>query len=289
LRECSGFVRFDNATANPVFVAMSRELIDASDMSDSEKTRLRLWLISQRRMEAMVAPVAAPLLLAAPIVPVAVPAAPIVPVAVPAAPIVPAAAPAVSFALSAAMDDDFPELFDLGSGSSSLSSAASTRRRLDFERMELEALRDSFSVRLPATQWGTIDSIFDESLWGAAAGAGPSSTRAAGAGPSSTRDDDDCISRYLSKLSTKEESAGGSLHGAAMTIYEDDAADDVIITGVSLGTPIKPGGTLRRSRVSFANSPPRVIGSSAGDDRAASVVIVIEASPPHKKTKPVDE
>jgi hypothetical protein len=232
-------------------------------------------------------------------------------------PIVPAAAPAVSFALSAVMDDAFPELFDLGSGSSSLSSADSARRRLDFERIELEALRDSFSVRLPATQWGTIDSIFDESLWGAAAGAGPrgdsavaadfglggaawgaaeagpSSTRAAGAGPSSTRDDDDSISRYLSKLSTEEGSAGGSLRGAAMTIYEDDApddaADDVIITGVSLGTPIKPGGTLRRSRVAFANSPPHVIGHSAGDDRAASIVIVIEASPPHKKTKPVDE
>ena len=283
---------------------MSRELIDASDMSNAEKTRLRLWLISQRRMEAMVAPVAAPLLLAAPIVPVAVLAAPVV-----AVPIVPAAAPAVSFALSAVMDDAFPELFDLGSGSSSLSSADSARRRLDFERIELEALRDSFSVRLPATQWGTIDSIFDESLWGAAAGAGPrgdsavaadfglggaawgaagagpSSTRAAGAGPSSTRDDDDGISRYLSKLSTEEGSAGGSLRGAAMTIYEDD----VIITGVSLGTPIKPGGTLRRSRVAFANSPPRVIGHSPGDDRAASIVIVIEASPPHKKTKPVDE
>ena len=91
-----------------------------------------------------------------------------------------------------------------------------------------------------------------------------------------------------------------SLLGAAMNIYEDDASDDasgdasgdasdddVVITGYSKGTPHKV--SKRRPRVTFANSPPHIIGHSGGEERAASIVIVVGASPPHKKTRPEDE
>jgi hypothetical protein len=46
------FVWFDNAMANPALVAITPELIDEQDLSPSERVRLRVWLIAQKRVEA---------------------------------------------------------------------------------------------------------------------------------------------------------------------------------------------------------------------------------------------
>jgi hypothetical protein len=146
------------------------------------------------------------------------------------------------------------------------------RRRLEFE---LEEMGDDMHVPLFARATGL--------------GGGLLEGVAASAGLVGAADGDDEISLYLSNLSTEEPlPMVPSLLGAAMTIYEDDASDDdVVITGYSKGTPYKI--SKRRPRVTFANSPPHIIGHNGGEERAASIVIVVGASPPHKKTRPEDE
>jgi hypothetical protein len=82
-----------------------------------------------------------------------------------------------------------------------------------------------------------------------------------------------------------------SLLGAAMTIYEEDnnADDDdddddvVLVVGTSVATP----SGVRRSRVSFTDSPPRVIGHSVAEGRdAADAIMLVDLSPPHKRNRP---
>jgi hypothetical protein len=112
---------------------------------------------------------------------------------------------------------------------------------------------------------------------------------AAGGGGAADEEGDggDEIRIDLSNLSIEEPSPAPSLLGAAMTIYEDDNDDDdddvVIVVGTSVATP----SGVRRSRVSFADSPPRIIGTSVAEGRdAADAIMLVDLSPPHKRNRP---
>ena len=63
--------------------------------------------------------------------------------------------------------------------------------------------------------------------------------------------------------------------------HNDD--DDVVIVGHSVATP----SGVRRSRVSFTDSPPRIIGHSVAEGRdAADAIMLVDLSPPHKRNRP---
>jgi len=133
--------------------------------------------------------------------------------------------------------------------------------------------------------------------WAAAGGAAAGGAAGGGAaggglGADEDGDDGDEIRIDLSNLSIEEPSPAPSLLGAAMTIYEednnaddddDDDDDDVVIVGHSVATP----SGVRRSRVSFADSPPRIIGHSVAEGRdAADAIMLVDLSPPHKRNRP---
>ena len=107
-----------------------------------------------------------------------------------------------------------------------------------------------------------------------------------GLGADEEGDGGDEIRIDLSNLSIEEPSPAPSLLGAAMTIYEDDNDDDdddvVIVVGTSVATP----SGVRRSRVSFTDSPPRIIGTSVAEGRdAADAIMLVNLSPPHKRNR----
>ncbi len=134
--------------------------------------------------------------------------------------------------------------------------------------------------------------------WAAAGGAaaGGAAGGGSGLGADEEGDDGDEIRIDLSNLSIEEPSPAPSLLGAAMTIYEednnaddddDDADDDdddvVLVVGTSVATP----SGVRRSRVSFTDSPPRIIGTSVAEGRdAADAIMLVDLSPPHKRNRP---
>ena len=261
---CGRFVWFDNAIVDPELVHMTPELIDHRGLSPNERVKLRLWLIAQRRVEANTPPRLAAAISDGPAEVVAAPFFPVLP------PTPPRLAAAISDGLAEVVAAPFfPVLPPTPQSPLFLSDA---RRRLEFE---LEEMGDDMHVPLFARATGL--------------GGGLLEGVAASAGLVGAADGDDEISLYLSNLSTEEPlPMVPSLLGAAMTIYEDDASDDdVVITGYSKGTPYKI--SKRRPRVTFANSPPHIIGHNGGEERAASIVIVVGASPPHKKTRPEDE
>jgi hypothetical protein len=132
---------------------------------------------------------------------------------------------------------------------------------------------------------------------GAAGGAaaGGAAGGGGGLGADEEGDDGDEIRIDLSNLSIEEPSPAPSLLGAAMTIYEEDndadadadadADDDdvVLVVGTSVATP----SGVRRSRVSFTDSPPRIIGHSVAEGRdAGDAIMLVDLSPPHKRNRP---
>ena len=127
----------------------------------------------------------------------------------------------------------------------------------------------------------------------AAGGAAAGGAAGGGLGADEEGDDGDEIRIDLSNLSIEEPSPAPSLLGAAMTIYEEDnnadadadADDDdvVLVVGTSVATP----SGVRRSRVSFTDSPPRIIGHSVAEGRdAADAIMLVDLSPPHKRNRP---
>ena len=130
--------------------------------------------------------------------------------------------------------------------------------------------------------------------WAAAGGAAAGGAAGgSGLGADEEGDDGDEIRIDLSNLSIEEPSPAPSLLGAAMTIYEEDndadadADDDdddvVLVVGTSVATP----SGVRRSRVSFTDSPPRIIGHSVAEGRdAADAIMLVDLSPPHKRNRP---
>ena len=242
---------------NPQLVAITNELIDRQDnMSATEKAKVKGWLILQRRIEASAPPRWIPQSPPSPIPPAPEPEYP--------SPILhhlaPAARPTPSLLLAggagAAADFTSPELRQIQS------LAAVVPRRLSFQEPEYDDDIDDMDLPLYSSR------------------AAISSVAAGGSWAADVNDDD--IRIDLSNMSI-EEGAPPSLP------HEDDYDDDdvVLVVGTSIATPSSIHNSGRRPRVSFTDSPPVIIGTSVADgSTTADAIMLIDASPPHKRNKP---
>ena len=108
-------------------------------------------------------------------------------------------------------------------------------------------------------------------------------------GPVGISEDDAEVRIDLSNLSIEEDKAPSlSLLNAMAAYNEDDEEDNDDVVLVSFTQAIHNSG-LRRPRVSFADSPPRIIGFSVAEGRSAADAIMLEESPPHKRNRAIEE
>jgi hypothetical protein len=288
------YVCFNNAMRNVRVGPVTMDAINQSNLSGPEKAKLKGWLLMQLRVEAGTPPrritaaaVAAAVASAvASVAPAPAPAPAVASVVspihnphpAPPSPSPPDSVPPLTPSAVMGSPTDFTEaelLCIAGLASASLPVDFGIPRRLSFEEPG-PALGERLSFEEPGPALSDSGPIF-----------GPAS--GGDSGLASISEDDAEVRIDLSNLSIEEDKAPSlSLLNAMAAYNEDDEEDNDDVVLVSFTQAVHNSG-LRRPRVSFADSPPRIIGFSVAEGRSAADAIVLEESPPHKRNRAIEE